>query len=230
MADLPVNPVDIVVGIIFLLSTLIAFLRGFVHETLSIISWIGATFATLYGFPHLQPIARDYIPVELLADVAAGVTIFVVTLVILSIVSRILSGFVQESSLGALDRSLGLIFGLLRGFVIASLIWFGLARIIPEDSPPEWLEGARTVPALEWGSNILVGLVPEELLGEGEDAADQTLEQLRQLQETQESFERLQSSISKGSESSSQRGYKNEDRQELDSLIDSVGDKSTTTE
>jgi hypothetical protein len=88
---------------------------------LSIVSWVGATFATLYGFPLVQPYARAVIPIELLADVIAGVVIFIVVLVVLSIATRVVANFIQESSLGPLDRSLGLVFGLLRGFVIACL-------------------------------------------------------------------------------------------------------------
>ena len=230
MGDLPVNAVDIAVGIVLLLSTLIAFLRGFVHETLSIVSWIGAIFATLYGFPIAQPYAREFIPVELLADVAAGVAIFVVVLVMLSIASRFLSSYVQESSLGALDRSLGLVFGLLRGFVIACLIWLGFSWVMPTDDQPEWVQEARTVPALNWGGDILVAFAPEHLLKESGDAADDAVENLRQLQENKETFERLQNAVSKDSESSSQDGYNQGDRQELESLIDQVGENGAATE
>ena len=132
--------------------------------------------------------------------------------------------------MGALDRSLGLVFGLLRGFVIASLIWLGFSWVIPKDDQPEWVQEARTVPALNWGGHLLVALAPEDLLQEGGEAADDAVENLRQLQENKETFERLQNAVSKDSESSSQDGYNQGDRLELESLIDQVGESGEATE
>ena len=51
----------------------------------------------------------------MLADIAAGVAIFLVVLVALSLVTRMLSKRVKDSSLGPLDSSLGLLFGFARG-------------------------------------------------------------------------------------------------------------------
>ena len=42
MENLPVNAVDVLVVLVLVISALIAFLRGFAHELLSIISWVGA--------------------------------------------------------------------------------------------------------------------------------------------------------------------------------------------
>ena len=53
-----VNALDIGVGILLLISAVFAYLRGLVQEVLSIAGWIGAIFATVYGFPYAQPFAR----------------------------------------------------------------------------------------------------------------------------------------------------------------------------
>ncbi|MGA0394649.1 MAG: CvpA family protein, partial [Rhodospirillales bacterium] len=61
MDSLPVNATDLVIFVVLLISALLAFARGFVHELLSIVGWIGAIFATIYGYPYLKPFARDLI-------------------------------------------------------------------------------------------------------------------------------------------------------------------------
>jgi membrane protein required for colicin V production len=94
MGDFPVNVTDIAVIVVLLISALLAYARGFVHEVLAVAGWVGAIFATIYGFPYARPYARSLIPVELIADLVAGLVIFVVTLVLLSFVTRGAAGLV----------------------------------------------------------------------------------------------------------------------------------------
>ena len=230
MEGLPINIVDVLVALILLISTAIAMLRGFAHELLSIISWVGAIFATLYGFPHVQPIARRYIPIELIADVVAGVAIFILVLVVLSVATRTVSSFIQDSSLGALDRSLGLVFGLLRGFVIACLVWIAFAWLLPKEDWPGWVEEARTRHALNWGAGVLTALVPEGLIEAGEDAAEGAVNNLERLQETEAAFESLNNALTKSNDKSDPTGYNDGQRQELDQLIDNIGNSGQAAE
>ena len=120
MDSFPINGLDLAVLVILLLSALLAFMRGFVHEVLSVAAWIGAIFAVIYGLPELRHLARDTIPNSLIADSTTGVIIFLAVLVFLSMLTKILSKSIQASALNNLDRSLGFIYGLVRGAVICS--------------------------------------------------------------------------------------------------------------
>ncbi len=88
ITDLPINVIDVGVLLILLFSAILAYARGFVHEVLSVGGWIGAIFATFYGFPYAKPFARKYISLDLAADLVAGTVIFIVTLVFLSLITR----------------------------------------------------------------------------------------------------------------------------------------------
>ena len=112
LSDLPINVVDIGVLLILLISAVLAYACGFVHEVLSVGGWIGAIFATFYGFPYAKPFARKYISLDLAADLTAGTVIFIVTLVFLSLITRAVAKSVKASALNVLDRSLGFLFGL----------------------------------------------------------------------------------------------------------------------
>jgi membrane protein required for colicin V production len=161
---------DLIIIAILALSALLAFMRGFVREVLSIGAWVGAALATIYGFPLAQPYARKYIEVALFADIAAGVTIFVVALILLTILSHALSKNVRDSALGAVDRSLGLLFGLVRGAVLVCLAYLVMAWAIPPEDRPVWIAQSRTLPLVQQGAGLLLKILPESALKQGEDA------------------------------------------------------------
>ena len=106
MESLPVNLTDLIVLAILLVSGIIAFALGFVRVLLLIGAWIGAAIVTLHGFSSVSPIVRRHIDVPLLADIVAGVALFVVSLVVLFLVAMAVSAAVRRLGLGALDRAL----------------------------------------------------------------------------------------------------------------------------
>jgi membrane protein required for colicin V production len=159
----PINLTDIAVALVILFSGLLALFRGFVHEILSVASWIGAAAATLIGFPFVQPEVRKVIAIPLVADLAAGIALFLVVLVLLSILTRILANRVRGSGLGPLDRSLGLVFGFVRGALLVCIAWLVLVWVLPREDHPKWLLEARTLPLVEYGGTFLANLLPERL-------------------------------------------------------------------
>jgi membrane protein required for colicin V production len=171
LKDLPVNVVDLAVLAVLLISAVFAYARGFMHEILSIGGWIGAIFATIYGFPYAQPYARDLIPIQLAADLAAGVVIFVFTLFSLSLIIRGIAKHIQKSSLNVLDRSLGFLFGLIRGTVIVCLVYLGVEFLMTPEEQPKWIREAKSMPLILRGADTLRGLIPEDLEGKLKDAA-----------------------------------------------------------
>lgn len=161
--DLPINVVDLAVLAVLLISAVFAYARGLIHEILSIGGWIGAIFATIYGYPYIQPFARKLIPIQLVADLAAGVLFFVVTLFTFSLIIRGISKHVQESSLNILDRSLGFLFGLARGAVIICLVYMGIEFLMSPAEQPKWVTGAKSMPLILKGADAIRAVIPEDV-------------------------------------------------------------------
>ncbi|MBC8242088.1 MAG: CvpA family protein [Alphaproteobacteria bacterium] len=157
----PINIIDIGVVLVLLISGVLAYARGLVHEILSIGGWIGAVLSTIFFYPVIKPLARQFIPIDLAADLSAGVVIFIVTLVILSFVTRALSSRVKESALNVLDRSLGFLFGLTRGALLVCVAYLGLEFLVPKSEQPEWITSAKTMPIIVEGAAALVLLMPD---------------------------------------------------------------------
>ena len=179
------NFVDIVVLAVIALSTLLALGRGFVKEVLSVLGWIGAAVITLAIFfyvPQVRDFARAQITEPVIADIVAAVAIFTVSLFVLGMVNHYISSRVQGSSLGPLDKSLGLVFGLVRGVILVALAYMAMADwLLPNrQDRPEVINQARTEPYVEMAANYIKTLIPPDLkdrasaiLEEGSKAVEQ---------------------------------------------------------
>ncbi len=185
MEGLPVNVTDLGILAVLAVSGLLAFARGFLREVLSVGAWVGAAAATIYGFPLAKPLLRDYIAIPLLADAITGVVIFVVTLGILAALSHVLSRNVRESAFGAVDRSLGLLFGLLRGALLVCVAWLILAWLVPVDDRPAWITEARSRPLVEAGAELLASLLPSAAVEKGAAVVDEAGRQVDQAIEAE---------------------------------------------
>jgi membrane protein required for colicin V production len=164
---------DIVVAAVLLISGVLALFRGFVKETLTIVGWIGAIFVTLYGYQLLAPLLADFIKESWIAEIVAAAGLFLVSLVILTIISHMISDRVQGSMLGHLDRALGFVFGLARGLALVCLVYLGGTLFWEEDDLPEQLEEARTLPIVKTGADFLASLAPEGTFPGRDSAQDQ---------------------------------------------------------
>lgn len=211
LEGLPINIIDIGVILVLLISGVLAYARGLVHEVLSIGGWVGAALATIFFYPVIQPLARDFIPVDLAADLSAGVTIFIVTLVILSLATRALSSRVKESALNVLDRSLGFLFGLARGALLVCVAYLGLEFLVPKSEQPEWITSAKTMPVIVEGAAALVELIP--------DNTNIELPKLDTDGATQDIIKLVAPTPSSGKTTDSD-GYSDTERQEMERLIE----------
>jgi membrane protein required for colicin V production len=221
MADLPFTFVDIAIVVVLLVSGGLAFLRGFVHEVLAVGAWVGAIVAAVFGFPYAQPYARDLIPHDLAANVAAGAAIFVVALVVLSLLTRALSDRVKGSALNALDRSLGFVFGLLRGAVLVCLTYIAVEWMVGSQQPL-WLRDARAMPLVEWGAAQLKSLAPSEARKAGGEAADDARDQVRKSLETERLLRDIMTPEPKAPSTDAERGgYDSKERREMERLLES---------
>jgi len=143
---------------------------GFIKGGLWLACWVGAIFATLYGYPFIEPSAaawlknRDIIANQFLADLAVGAGIFIVSLIFLFMLSSVVTGWIRTSRLNALDRSLGFLAGLVAAVLIVAAAYIPLAATWdkPEEQP-NWLREARLRPVIEWASGIVQSLLPAEI-------------------------------------------------------------------
>jgi membrane protein required for colicin V production len=214
MDALPVNSADLMVIAVVLISGVLAFVRGLVHEILALGAWIGAGIATYFGIDHAIPLARSLTEIQPIADVGAGAALFLTVLIALSILTRILVKQIRKSSLGALDRSLGLLFGLARGALVIAVTWLAAAWAYQEDPFPEWVTEARTLPLVQGGARALYDVLPEGFRPEEMPPALQSAGGLKSI-----TFDDLDAPAPKSAVQDDQSGYNSATRKGLDNLF-----------
>ena len=154
---------DIAVIAVVLVSALLSMVRGFTREVLAIASWGAAAAAALYLHPRVLPyIYPQYIPKETIARAAAAAAVFFVTLIVVSIITVKVSDAILDSKVGALDRTLGLVFGAARGFLLCVVGFLFFLWLVADKQQPEWVKTAKTRPFLEKSGDWLKSLLPED--------------------------------------------------------------------
>jgi membrane protein required for colicin V production len=141
---MPITLLDIVLIAVMLVSGLLAMIRGFMREVLSIAAWILAAGVTLYAYNKLLPAATAYFNSDLIAKAAVIGGVFLLTLLIVSVVTVRISDMVLDSRVGALDRTLGFLFGLGRGLIIVVVAYGFFDWLVPAKSQPAWVTDAKS--------------------------------------------------------------------------------------
>ncbi len=159
---MPITLLDVILLAVMLVSALLAMVRGFMREVLSIASWVGAAAATLYAYPRLVPVAKQYFNNDLVATAAVVGGVFLGTLLLVSVLTIRVSDRILDSRIGALDRTLGFLFGLGRGLIIVVVAFAFFAWLVPDRSQPEWVRNAKSRVVLEKTKDGLISMLPED--------------------------------------------------------------------
>lgn len=222
MNDLPLTIADFVaLGIIFL-SGFLAYFRGAVREFFFLATWGGAVAATVYLYRPALPYVQKHLHDDpLLSALITCAALFVIALTVLTLISMVAVKRAEESPLSVLDRSLGFVFGLVRGVLIVCLIYLVYTLLAPVEEHPEWLRQAKLTPLVAEGAEIMLALAPEDWGVQGERVA----EQLKQTSSAIEPLVDYNDLIDPQPESgeagnSGEGGYNDADREALDQMIE----------
>ena len=157
---MPFSVLDLAVLGIVVISALLAAVRGATREVLAIVAWVAAAAVAWKLYPLLLPTVSQHVSNATVALVASIATIFLATLIIVSIITVKVSDMILDSRIGAIDRSLGFVFGAGRGFLICVIGWVFLAWLV-QGKMPDWAAQARSRPMLEKSGEALVAQLPE---------------------------------------------------------------------
>jgi membrane protein required for colicin V production len=190
---------DIVVIVILLISSVVAFLRGFVREVLTILGLGGAALTALVMGPEFAPgieqwllgdLAADteeklwgIVPYDIAAMVMAYAGVFVVTLIVLSIISHYIAKSVHALGLGPVDRSLGVVFGIVRALLLIGLLYMPFHILMEEEEKEEWFANSHSYSYVEFSSDFILGFMPESWRLDKKDSegADEEADPLKDL-------------------------------------------------
>lgn len=155
------NWVDLAALILVALSAALAFMRGFVRETLGIAAWGGAGYISYIGIDYVRFPVRDLIGNPEMADIVSHAGLFLAALLLLSIGTSIVAQIFHSLGLGALDRTLGIVFGLARGVLLTIALYIGSGWIMVPERWPAPVREARLLPLVADGAGRIAAYIPE---------------------------------------------------------------------
>ena len=143
---------DVIILVLIFISALFAFFRGFSLELLSISVWIISFFVSYaYGY-NLINFFNKIINNILISTAISYVAVFMIIFVIFSFLTRKFSVFIKDSYVGLIDKSLGFIFGILRGYVIVGLCFF-LFDYFYNGKRLEFIDSSKIIPVIKITNN-----------------------------------------------------------------------------
>jgi membrane protein required for colicin V production len=153
---------DLGVIIIVLISAVLAMVRGFTREVLAIASWGAAAVAAIYFHPFVLPFVKPYISKDAVALAVAAAIVFFVTLILVSVITIKVSDAILDSKVGPLDRSLGFVFGAVRGILLCVIAFVFFNWLVPDKAQPDWVKDARMRPVLQSTGDELIAMLPDD--------------------------------------------------------------------
>jgi membrane protein required for colicin V production len=152
-----------------LISGLLAMYRGFSREVLSIASWGAAAGAAVYFVIYQKTLAENIqtqmgIPNLQIAQAAVGGLIFLITLIVVHLITSRVSDMVLDSRVGMIDRILGFMFGVARAFVLVLIPYMGLAAAVEKkDQHPDWVRNAWSMQFIQPAGDSLSAFLKQRV-------------------------------------------------------------------
>ena len=157
---------DVFVFLLLIGGGAIGFVRGFVHEVISLLAWIVAiAMLKLFHTQLWSGIQSSFDTNPAAGAVLAFAILFIPSFLIVKLLARSIGGRTRRHSmLGPFDRVLGGGFGALKGLLGVTL-FFLLANLAtdmvygPQAERPGWMTRSRTYPLLNASGRAIVDWV-----------------------------------------------------------------------
>src|SRR5690606_12697160 len=158
---MPITLLDGVLVVFTLVSAMLAMGRGFSREVLSVVSWAAAAAAAYLFYKPIVPYVLPYIENEKAAMAAAAAIVFIIALIVVTVITMKLADWIIDSRVGALDRTLGFLYGAARGILVVAVALMFFNWLAGEKAPG-WIADAKSRPLLESIGAKIEAMLPED--------------------------------------------------------------------
>jgi len=164
----PLTYLDAALIAVAFISGLLAMYRGFAREVLSIFSWLVAAAAVLYFVIYHKPFAEEMAQQmgtqAAVAQIVVGALIFVIVLIVVHLITARLSDAILDSRIGMVDRILGFIFGVFRGFILIVIPFMFYEAFFPNPAQQfTWIRDSASLPYIKSTGDALRSMLETNL-------------------------------------------------------------------
>ena len=193
---------DIIAGLLLLVSAIAGLVRGAVREVVGLVSFIAAVVLSLFALRFTGPVFRGVIDPAWMGTTLAVLAVFGLTYLVLRLLGAGMTRRVQDhGAFGALDRSIGAGFGLIRALVLLGMFNL-LFNLVSGGGGPTWVREARLFPLTEASGKVLKVFAPK-----AGDLGGRIVPAVRKM-------------VTEGATSDPKEGYSARDRRSLDDLVE----------
>ena len=164
-----------------------------------------------------------FVPYDIAAAVFAYAGVFVITLIIMSLISHWIAKSVHAIGLGPIDRSLGVVFGIVRGLILIGLLYMPFHLLMDDKDKESWFGTSATHGYVEELSDVMSAIMPESMQADDEDATtEEEVDPLGDLTGENQSTNTVRPLPDTGTDedaADASIGYDANDRKAIDSLI-----------
>ncbi len=151
---------DLLILGVIALSALISLIRGFVKESISLLSWIAAGIVAFRYFSPMAELLEPYLADPTIRSMAAFASLFISTLIIGAIINFIMSQLVSKTGLSGTDKALGVVFGGARGVLIVTMVVL-LASLTPMPEA-QWWQDSAMIGFFQQLAEWIKGIIPAD--------------------------------------------------------------------
>ena len=148
---------DIIILSIILISAFFAFFRGISLEILSISGWVIAFLGSYIYGNNLVNFINKLINNIFISNIVSY-NIFFSNLYFIFIYNRKFSNYIKDSYVGLLDKSLGFIFGILRGYVLVGLCFF-IFDYFYTGKKIDFIENSKIIPIINITNKMILDIM-----------------------------------------------------------------------
>ena len=149
---------DVLILLIILISAFFAFFRGISLEILSISGWIISFLGSYIYGNNLVNIINQILNNIFISNIISHVITFLVIFVVFSFLTRKFSSYIKDSYVGLLDKSLGFVFGITRGYVLVGLCFFTFDYFY-QGKKIDLIENSKIIPIIKITNNMILELM-----------------------------------------------------------------------
>ncbi|MGA9773099.1 MAG: CvpA family protein [Blastocatellia bacterium] len=151
---------DYFVLIVVVASVAMGAARGIIKGVISILSALAGLVLAAQLYPFAATVFSGFVSTARTANLIGFVAVFLICLVAGSLLARWLRGGLKRARLDWLDHVLGAVFGLVRGWLVCSVIYLALTAFPVK---LEAVERAAFAPLLLEGTRVIAYLTSSDL-------------------------------------------------------------------
>ena len=155
------NPFDILIIVVLGYSLVRGLFRGLVKELSSIIGVLGGFYAAYTYYKVLAGLLAGLIHDTAYLNILSFLIIFCGVLIIIGVLGVIIKYLLNIAFLGWIDRIGGVVFGVLKGILIVSVLFITLTAFLPKGTA--FIKKSELAPHVSWLSEKMAKVISKEM-------------------------------------------------------------------